>query len=213
MLFAAVEAPPVCTFQPRSLQQLALRRFVQCTDWYDVIAMYLDHEFSDRLYEAMCCERKYLHNAHEYHDWSVANSVPIEAYLSIMNYNLKDGTPPFAFPRNLVSRCFVRVHFKSVGVLNVPAYSNLCIPCYNTYARFNSSAFHRFEKFVLIRDQQLIEDDELIDYMQHTSNWCSRCNSTSLFSIRDGTNLGPQWFDNIYLMCNEIPLSPVTDDN
>lgn len=213
MLFAAVEAPPACTFEPRSLQQLSLRTFVENTDWDVISSLYKNNEFSSRLYSSMFYERKYLDNPHEYHDWSVPNNVPIETYIKIMNYDMEDGIPSFAFQRNLVNRCFIQVHFCAPGTFALPITDNICIPCYNTFARFNSSNFYRFKKFVLVRDQTVIEDDELIDYMQCRSNWCTCCNTTSLFAIKDGTHLGPQWFNSIYLMCNEIPLLPVADDN
>lgn len=213
MLFAAVDAPPACSFEPRSLQQLALRSFVANTNWDVINSLYLKHEFSDRLYSAMFCERKYLDSPHEFYDWSVPNNVPIETYLKVMDYKKEDGVPSFAFERNLLGRCYVQVHFTAPGVLNLPVTDNICVPCYNTYVRFNSCNFHGFKKFVLIHDQEIIEGEDLIDYIQRRSNWCSCCNTTSLFSIKDGSQLGPYWFNSIFLMCNEIPLLSVADDN
>lgn len=211
MLFAEVDSSPACALQPRSLRQLALRSFVENTDWDSINSLYVNNEFPSTLYRDMWEEQKYLANPHEYHDWSKPGHVPVEVFLKIMNYDLDDGVPNFAFEWNSVSKNFVEIHFHAPGIANIPITRRICIPCYNTFARYNSCNFYGFEKFVLVRDMIILEGDALIDFMQCSNVWCSRCYNTSLFSISNGERFGHQWLDSVYLFCDEIRLLPVAD--
>lgn len=211
MSFAEVDWPPACAYQPRSLQELALRSFVENTDWDRINSLYLSNEFPISLYGRMWNARKYLDNPHEYHDWSKPGCVPLEVFLKVMNYDNDDGVPNFAFEWNSISKQFVEIHFHSPDVLNVPVTQRVCIPCYNTFVRHNSNNFFGFQKFVLVRYMVIIEGESLIDFIHSNNVWCSRCHTTSLFAISNGERFAHQWLDSVYLFCDEIPLLPVAD--
>lgn len=212
MLFAEVDWPPACSYEPRSLQDLALRSFVENMDWDSINSLYLNNEFPVTLYSRMFNMRKYLNNPHEYHDWSKPGDVPLEVYLKIMNYDIDDGVPTFAFEWNSISKQFVEIHFHSRGIPNVPLTRRVCIPCYNTFVRHNSSNFYGFEKFLLVHEMVIVEGQSLIEFMQMGNDlWCSRCYTATLFAISNGERFARESLDSVYLFCDEIPLLPVAD--
>lgn len=178
---APFEAVPydIAVRSARTLFDQSLDVVARWFDNNDVNTGYLNHVIPETLYRAIIRRQKERVNLLSLHDWSVCSNVPIEIFLHLMNYDMDDGIPGFAYEVNLLKLEYVIWDYPDLP------HRRYCLPCYNSFMRLNLP--HPHNTMTLCQERIYAFGDELIDTIQYEGYWCHRCYSKPLFVIKEAS--------------------------